>query len=116
LMGEGRSSVKDIGDMDIKEAAAVIAQHLDESLMSTIVLPLFAESKVFSVEQKRFIKSAPDIDHCFTSDKLLDLYMLIWEVGKFQFSPFFAQIAERFGVQLGAASLRRASPESSTKT
>lgn len=93
LMGAG----KGLGDIDVKEAAAAIAEHLDETLMDTIVLPMFAEAKVFSAENKKFVKSGTDIDQCFTTENLFDLYQLIFEVARYQFSPFFASLAERFG-------------------
>lgn len=93
LMGAG----KGLGDIDVKEAAAAIAEHLDESLMDTIVLPMFAEAKVFSAEQKKFVKVGTDIDQCFTTENLFDLYQLIFEVARYQFGPFFASLAERFG-------------------
>ena len=93
LMGAG----KGLGDIDVKEAAAAIAEHLDESLMDTIVLPMFAEAKVFSAEQKKFVKSGTDIDQCFTTENLFDLYQLIFEVARYQFGPFFGSLVERFG-------------------
>ena len=93
LMGAG----KGLGDIDVKEAAQVIAANLDESIMDNIVLPLFAESKVFSAETKKFIKSGTDIDQCFTTENLFDLYELIFEVARYQFGPFFASLVERFG-------------------
>ena len=93
LMGAG----KGLGDIDVKEAATAIAEHLDETLMDTIVLPLFAEAKVFSAENKKFVKSGTDIDQCFTTENLFDLYQLIFEVARYQFGPFFASLAERFG-------------------
>ncbi len=49
LMGGG----KGLGDIDVKEAAQVIAANLDESIMDDIVLPLFAESRVYCVDAKR---------------------------------------------------------------
>lgn len=93
LMGAG----KGLGDIDVKEAATAIAEHLDESLMDTIVLPMFAEAKVFSAENKKFVKSGTDIDQCFTTENLFDLYQLVFEVARYQFGPFFASLAERFG-------------------
>jgi hypothetical protein len=93
LMGAG----KGLGDIDVKEAATAIAEHLDESLMDTIVLPMFAEAKVFSAEQKKFVKSGTDIDQCFTTENLFDLYQLIFEVARYQFGPFFGSLVERFG-------------------
>ena len=93
LMGGG----KGLGDIDVKEAAQVIAANLDESIMENIVLPLFAESKVFSTENKMFVKSGTDIDQCFTTENLFDLYELIFEVARYQFGPFFASLVDRFG-------------------
>ena len=93
LVGAGKS----LGDIDVKEAAQVIAANLDESIMDSIVLPLFTESRVYCVEAKKFIKNGTDIDQCFTTENLFDLYELIFEVGRYQFGPFFASLADRFG-------------------
>lgn len=93
LAGNGKS----LGDIDVKEAADVIAQHLDEGMMDTIVLPLFAESKLYAIEHKRFIKSGADIDICFTVQNLFSLYELIFGLARYQFGPFFQQIMGRFG-------------------
>lgn len=101
VFGVLMSGGKSLGEVDVKEAAHVIATHLDESLMDSLVFPLFAESKLFLVDQKRFIKSSVDIDMCFTTDNLFDMYELIFEIGRFQFSPFFQQLVSRFGALTG---------------
>ena len=93
ITGAGRN----LGDVDVKEAAAVISEHLDESIMEKIVLPMFAESRVYCVESKKFIKSASDIDQSFTTETLFDLYQLIFEVARYQFVPFFVSMMDRFG-------------------
>lgn len=94
IIGSGRA----MGDIDIKDAAMVISEHLDESVMDNIVLPLFSESRVYCQESKKFLKSATEIDMSFTVETLFDLYELIFEVGRYQFGPFFAAAAERFGL------------------
>jgi hypothetical protein len=58
---------------------------------------LFAESRVYCAETKKFIKSGTDIDQCFTTENLFDLYELIFEVARYQFGPFFASLVDRFG-------------------
>lgn len=93
ITGAGRN----LGDVDVKEAASVISEHLDESIMEKIVLPMFAESRVYCVESKKFIKGAADIDQCFTTENLFDLYQLIFEVARYQFGPFFVSMMDRFG-------------------
>lgn len=93
LMGTGKS----LGDVDVKQAAMMIAEHLDESLMETIVLPMFAQSKTYCVENKKYISKPDDINVVFTTENLFDLYILIYEVARFQFGPFFASLAGRFG-------------------
>lgn len=103
IIGVMVGSGKNVGDIDVKEAAAVIAEHLDEAIMDTIVLPMFEQSKVFDVENKRFIKSGMDINQCFTVETLFDFYELAFEVGKAQFGPFFKALANRFGNLLAAA-------------
>ena len=99
LIGSG----KGLMDINVKDAAQVISEHLDESVMDTIVLPLLSEARAFCVEEKRFIKSATDIDQCFTTENLFDLYELIFEIGKYQFSPFFLSLSNRFGSLTGGA-------------
>ena len=108
LMGAG----KGLGDIDVKEAAQVIAGNLDESIMDNIVLPLFAESRVYYAETKKFIKSGTDIDQCFTTENLFDLYELIFEVARYQFGPFFASLVERFGALTEGGKIPQASQAS----
>jgi len=93
LMGAG----KDLGDVDIKVAAQVIAENLDESVMDNIVLPIFAEARVYCVETKTLIKNGTNIDQCFTTENLFDLYELVFEIGRYQFGPFFVSVMGRFG-------------------
>ena len=88
---------KKLGDVDIEEAARVIATNLDESMMESIILPMFVEARVFSVTNKKFLKSSTEIDQCFTVDTLFDLYLLIFEIARFQFGPFFSSLSSRFG-------------------
>ena len=111
IIGAMVGSGKSVGDIDVKEAAGVIAEHLDESIMDSIVLPMFEQSKVFDVENKRFIKSGMDINQCFTTETLFDFYELAFEVGKHQFGPFFRALASRFGSLLAAAPTTKQSTE-----
>ena len=101
IIGATIGSGKSMGDIDVKEAAAVIAEHLDESIMDSIVLPLFSESKLFSIDDKKFIKDEMSINQCFTADNLFDLYELIFELGRWAFGPFFGQLMSRFGSLTG---------------
>jgi hypothetical protein len=94
---------KSFADMDVKEAAQLIAQNIDERAMTEIVLPMFAESKLFAVGPRKFIKSEQDVNAVFTVDTLFDFYELVWLVGKAQFSPFFAAMLARFGADALAA-------------
>ncbi len=110
LVGKGKG--KGLGDVDVKEAAQVIAANLDETLMDTIVLPMFSEAKVFCLEHKKFVKSEVEINQCFTTENLYDLYELIFEVGRYQFGPFFASLAVRFGNLIGGEKTTQESQES----
>ena len=98
LMGGGQA----IGDMDVSKAARIISENIDESVMDNIVLPMFNEAKVYAVAEKKFVKGPTEINMVFTAENLFDLYELIFEVGKFQFSPFFSALMGRFGSQIGA--------------
>ena len=97
LLGSMLGSGKNLGDVDVKQAALMIAEHLDESLMDSIVLPMFSQSRTHCNDLKQFISTANDINKCFTTENLFDLYILIYEVARFQFGPFFASLADRFG-------------------
>lgn len=99
IVGSGKS----LGDVDVKEAAATIAQHIDESIMDQIIMPMFEQSKVFDCENKCFIKSGMDVNKCFTVENLFDFYELAFEVGRYQFGPFFRALMGRFGNLTGAA-------------
>ena len=84
-------------DADLSEVTGIIAENLTEEIMDTIVLPMFTQSRVYMVEKKVFIKDGMSINQTFTADNLFDLYELIWEVLKLNFSAFFAKTAGRFG-------------------
>lgn len=110
VMGAMVGGGKGLGDVDVKEAAQVIAANIDESIMDHIVLPMFAESRVYCVEAKKFIKSGTDIDQCFTTENLFDLYELIFEVARYQFGPFFGQLVIRFGALTEGSKTKEKSP------
>lgn len=84
-------------DADLSEVAGIISENLTEEVMDTIVLPMFTQSRVYMVEKKVFIKDGMSINQAFTADNLFDLYELIWEVLKLNFSAFFSKTAGRFG-------------------
>ena len=101
IIGATIGSGKSIGDIDVKEAAKVIAENIDEAIMDNIVLPMMSESRVYDCDAKKFIKDEMSINQCFTTETLFDFYELVFQVGKEQFTPFFAQISSRFGNLLG---------------
>lgn len=94
--------ITDLMDMDLKEAADILSENLNEETFDKIVFPMFRSSRVYCLsdnnDQAREIKGKTEIDLCFTSENLFDLYELIWEVARFNFSPFFEQVADRFGL------------------
>lgn len=98
-----QGKVSDLMDLDIKEAAGLLAENLNEDTFKNIVFPMFEKSKVYSADAKRLIKGSADVDIVFTAENLFDLYELIWEVALFNFRPFFRQISERFGFQNAGA-------------
>lgn len=93
LLGKGKA----IGDIDVKEAARIVAENLDEKIIDEVVLPMFLECRLYATENKKFIKSEAEINQCFTTENLFDFYELIFLVGRYQFGPFFASLASRFG-------------------
>lgn len=110
VIGSLAGNGKNLMDVDLKDAAQVIAMHLDESIMDTIVFPLFSGSKLFCVENKKFIKSGMDINQCFTTENLFDMYELIWLVGRYQLGPFLHQMMSRFGSLTGDNPMTKKSP------
>lgn len=99
--GTHAGSQKSLLDMDVAAAALMLSEHLDEALLDSIVLPMLAEAKVYSIEKQRFISDATAIDVVFSTETLLDFYELVWLVGRFTFSPFFSALKSRFGAVLG---------------
>ena len=95
-----------LGEINVTDAARIISQSIDEGVMTDIVLPMFAESKLYSVEDKRFVKDAAGINLTFTAENLFDMYELIFEVGRYQFAPFFSALMARFG-DLGAGQSKK---------
>jgi hypothetical protein len=86
------------GNMDIKDAAPIIASVMDDGFLSNIVLPVFEKSRVYDNEGKFFLNSETAINKAFTAEALDEFYELIWEVGKFQFGPFIDKMKSRSGV------------------
>ncbi len=86
-------------EMDILQAASKLSEHLDEDMINTVLLPMFEESRVMLVENKRVIKTAADIDVCFNVETLFDMYVLAFHVLKFQLGPFFDKLINLFGNQ-----------------
>jgi hypothetical protein len=97
-------------DADLSEVAGIIAENLTEEVMDTIVLPMFVQSRVYFVEKKVFIKDGMSINMVFTADNLFDLYELIWEVLKLNFSAFFTKTAGRFGSLTAGAAKAKSLP------
>lgn len=107
-----QGAVTDIMDLDVSQAASVLAENLSEDTFKSIVFPMFEKAKVYSTEHKRIIKSPADVDIVFTAENLLDLYELIWEVARYNFHPFFLQITERFGLRQGGGQTNQQTMES----
>jgi hypothetical protein len=113
IMGSVAGNGKGLLDLDIKVVAATLAEHLDESVMDAIVLPMFSEARLYSTGDKKFVKDAVSINQVFTTENLFDLYELVWLVGRFQFGPFFVALMARFGAASVPASMGQ-SPASLT--
>lgn len=97
IIGAVAGSGKKLGDIDVTEAAKVIAENVDETIMDTIVMPLLTEARVYCADQQKFISKEMDVNQCFTVENLFDFYVLVFEVARFQFGPFFGQLMGRFG-------------------
>jgi hypothetical protein len=102
-------------DADSSEVAGIIAENLNEEVMNNIVMPMFKSSRVYSVEKKLFIDKEAAINIVFTVDNLFDLYTLIWEVLKLNFTVFFQKATANFG-SLTAAQVDKSLPAKSVTT
>lgn len=97
MAGNGKAQVS-VMDMDISDALEVISSKLDENVMIDIVMPLFKLSQVACVTDNIKLDNSGAIDKVFIdADGLADLYMLIFEVLKFNFAGFFTKMAASFG-------------------
>lgn len=70
---------------------------LDEKTHEDVIFPILSAAGTYSVENKRKVANANDMNLCFTVDNLLDFYLLVWEVLKLNFAPFIAQVGDLFG-------------------
>ncbi|MBK5072023.1 hypothetical protein I2492_03190 [Budviciaceae bacterium CWB-B4] len=70
---------------------------LDEKTHEDIIFPILAAAGAYSIEDKRKISSAMDMNMCFSVDTLFDFYLLVWEVLKLNFTPFIGQVTSHFG-------------------
>lgn len=101
LAGDGSKKV-DIMNMDISNVFEMISNKLDDSVMTDIVLPMFKLSQVACVTDNIKIDSPVAIDKVFgDADGLADFYTLIFDVLKFNFAGFFAQVGALVGGNVG---------------
>jgi len=103
-------------DADLSEVAGIIAENLTEEVMDTIVLPVFAQSRVYSKDKNIMIKDAMSINQAFTTDTLSDFYLLIWEVLKLNFTVFFQKMAANIGSLTAGLQTTISPPANSVKT
>lgn len=102
LAGDGKQKT-DIMNMDISNVFELISSKLDDTVMSDIVLPMFKLSQVACVTDNIKIDSPTAIDKVFgDADGLADFYTLIFDVLKYNFAGFFAQVAALFGGKDGS--------------
>lgn len=81
----------------------VVAEKLDDKIMTDIVLPTFVLAQVACVSDNCKIVSKQDINKVFVdADGLADMYELIFEVLKFEYQPFFTRLMGRFGNKDGS--------------
>lgn len=94
---------KGLGDLDVAQIGALFS----EDVLDEIVMPMLAESKAYANEAKRFIKSEADVNAVFSTEDLFDFFELAFEVGRYQFGPFFQKLAARFGVNMADLALTK---------
>lgn len=102
VIGELSSKQGSLLDMDLSGAFNILAEKLDEKVMSDIILPMFSLAQVASITDNTKIDSQKTIDQVFTVDNLADLYELIYEVLRYNFQPFFVSAMSRFGTKNGS--------------
>jgi len=101
IAGDGKKNI-DILDMDMNNVFTIISSKLDDSVMTDIVLPMFKLAQVASVTDNVKIDSNVNINRVFVdADGLSDLYLLIFEVLKYNFSGFFTKLMGNFGNRNG---------------
>lgn len=103
-------------DMDVKEAASAIAEHIDESVVQGIVLPMLDKSRTYCTDLKSFVNSETAINKCFTTENLHEFYELIFLVGRYQFGPFLEKMIAQFGDRIAEKLNEQTSPESSANS
>ncbi|MGN6701454.1 MAG: phage tail assembly chaperone [Burkholderiaceae bacterium] len=101
LTAAANGDAKSILDMDLRAAADVIALHVDESLMTEIIMPMFKLAQVICVTDQKKIDSEAAFNAVFTVDQLGDFYELVFQVLRYNFGTFFLSLADRFGLQNG---------------
>jgi hypothetical protein len=87
---------KGLADLDV----AQIGEVFPPEVLDEIVMPMMAESRVYANEAKKFIKDEASVNMVFSHEDLFDFFELAFEVGRYQFGPFFQKLAARFGVNL----------------
>lgn len=106
VIGELSSKQGSLLDIDLSGAFNILAEKLDEKVMSEIILPMFSLAQVASITDNTKIDSQKTIDQVFTVDNLADLYELIYEVLRYNFQPFFVSAMSRFGTKNGSQAVK----------
>jgi hypothetical protein len=94
-------------EMDLKDAARVISENIDEKVMAEIVMPLLKLANVSNVTEGFKIDSEAAFSKSFTVDTLADFYVLLFEVLRFNFESFFMSLANRFGLESAALPVQK---------
>lgn len=102
VIGELSGKQGNLLDMDLTGAFNILAEKLDEKVMTDIILPMFNLAQVASITDNIKIDSQKAIDQVFTVDNLADMYELIYEVLRYNFQPFFVSAMSRFGSKNGS--------------
>lgn len=98
----GMAGGGNIMDMDVNAAFKTISEKLDESVMTDIVMPMFKLAQVACITDNCKIDSPQAINKVFNdADGLADLYTLIFDVLKFNFSGFFSRMGALIGSKNG---------------
>ncbi len=76
---------------------------VDEKTLDRDLFPLFDAVQLTCTSDRVKLKDKSSMNQLFTAETLMDFYSVAWEVVKFNFGPFIAQLVKNlFGLELSS--------------